>query len=342
MKVIVLVLVCFIIILSSCASTPPSPVSVHHEWGTLKEVILGSGKDLTLPPWLPDMRSPDPNFTEFLKKYGGMKYKDVNPESAKKVIEQQDHLAKVLESRGVIVHRVDHFPFPEEENYVAKGINFVFPRDPILVIDNNFIEISLRSPFRRKEKFAIRPFVEKFIDDPRVNFVSIPPASPHLDERGPFLEGGDVLLNGYEIYVGNSGVASDQNGTAWLQNYLGPKYKVHEIKLKPDVLHLDCAMALLRPGLGLLYKDGILSELPDSLKGWDWITVTKEEADKLGCNVLILDDKTVIADPQHARIIKEMRKKGVEVIEVPYDEVSKFLGAFRCSHHPLIRESKLK
>ena len=44
---------------------------------------------------------------------------------------------------------------------------------------------------------------------------------------GPFLEGGDTLLNGYEIYVGISGCASDLAGADWLQALLGGRYRVH-------------------------------------------------------------------------------------------------------------------
>jgi len=333
----------FLSILAGCKSSLPPPISVNHEWGELKEVILGSGRGFVVPPWVegtivPDF--PDPKVLEYMKKFGGKKLADVDPESSKKIIEQMDHLAKILEDRGIVVHRAERLT-PREEKYIVPGGTFLFPRDPILVIGNNIIETSIRALFRRKERYDVRPIVQKYLDNPEVNYVSIPPAYPEVEDHGPFLEGGDVLLNGYDIYVGNSGVASNRLAIDWLQNHLGPKYNVHEIKLKPEILHLDCAMSLLKPGLGLLCRECLAGDLPESLEGWDFIDVTRGEAEKLGANVFILDDKTVITAKEHRRIAEEMRKKGQEVIEIVFDEVSKYGGAFRCAHHPLRRLSNL-
>ena len=49
---------------------------------------------------------------------------------------------------------------------------------------------------------------------------SVPLGSPAAVD-GPFLEGGDVLLNGREIYVGMSGCASDMAGIDWLAGAAG-------------------------------------------------------------------------------------------------------------------------
>ena len=105
--------------------------------------------------------------------------------------------------------------------------------------------------------------------------------------------------------------------------------------------HLDCVLALARPGLGVRCKEGFVSELPESIRDWDYVEVTKEEAKKLGANLLVLDDRTVIMDKQHHRIGQELEKRGVEVIEIPYDLVASSGGGLRCSHHPLVRESVL-
>lgn len=340
MKKLFICTILFLAVVTGCSSKSKPPVSVDYEWGRLEEVILGSGSGIVIPVWVKGIKIPEltmSDFVDVMKKDGGKKLDEINPEFAKRLSDQMDYLADVLEKRGVVVHRVNHFE-PEEEEFVSRGSTFLYPRDAVLVIGNNIIETSLRAPFRRKEKFAIRPIVEKYIADPGVNFVSIPPASPHLDEEGPFLEGGDVLLNGNEIYVGSSGVATDKKAIDWLQKYLGPKYTVHEIKLRPDVLHLDCAMALLRPGLGIIHKEAIVGELPDSIKDWDFITVTEDEAKRLAANVLVLDEKTVIVDPENQRLVKILREKGQEVIEVPYDALShNYGGSFRCSHHPLRR-----
>ena len=320
-------------------------VEVNHEWGTLKEVIVGHGEDLVIPSFTEAVDFIyDPAFIELMKKDGGKPASEVEPERTKKVIAQLNNLVKVLEARGIKVHRPHHLKGHEATymNDVQKGSMFIYARDPVLVIGNNIIETAIKIPERAKEKFGIRPIIQSILKDSPAKYVAIPSVSPNFGNDQIYLEGGDVLLNGYEIYVGNSGKGSNKAGIAWLQNYLGDKYKVHEIKVDSDFEHLDCIMALVRPGLGVLCKEALKGELPDSLKDWDFIDVSKAEAKKLGANLLVLDSKTVIIDKQHHRIGEELKKRGTEVIEIPYDAVATWGGAFRCSHHPIKRESELK
>lgn len=350
---IVLIIICILVLGYTIFTVFKKPaykeVSVHHEWGTLKEVIVGRGDDFIIPSWSDQVEKLEaPKQTkEFIKEYSGKKFSEVDPEASKKLIEQMNELANVLEKREIIVHR-NRLYTPEEIKYlwdIQSGASLIFMRDPILVIDNNIIETVLQAPVRRKERFSIREILLDAADRGNVKYVSMPVGSPRMPkekETDPFLEGGDVLLNGYEIYVGYSGRASNKPGIEWLKQYLGPRYNIHTVKLRDDVLHLDCAMALLKPGLGLLCKERIIGELPESLKNFDFIEVTEEEAKKLGTNVLVIDEKTVIVDQQHKRIAEELRKKGQDVITIPYDVPALWGGSFRCSHHPLRRESKLE
>jgi len=319
-------------------------IEVNHEWGALKEVIVGIGEDIVIASWCPLITFLEPEFIESTKRNGGSNLADIAPDVAKEVIKEVNGLASLLEERGIIVHR-PRLLQDEEKTYLynlQKGRFLLSPRDPVLVIGNNIIECSLKLPFRRKWRYAIRDILQKAAKEGSANYVAIPPAAPTMDNKGPFLEGGDVLLNGYEIYAGCSGIASNEAGIQWLQKFLGPKYKVHTVRLKPDVLHLDCALALVRPGLALICKEHFVEKLPESLRDWDFIDVTKDEAVRLGANGFIIDEKTIIVDAQHPRIAEELRKKELEVITLPYSNIATFGGAFRCAHHPLRRESKLE
>ena len=71
---------------------------------------------------------------------------------------------------------------------------------------------------------------------------SVPLGSPGCVD-GPFLEGGDTLLNGYEIYVGMSGCASDMAGIDWLQALLGAT-----LSRDPGGAELERAASRLRAG----------------------------------------------------------------------------------------------
>lgn len=320
------------------------PITAHHEWGKLREVIVGRGEDLVMPGFSEAVSFIyDPQFIDVMKTRGGCPAQEIEPERTAKVIAQIDHLAEVLAGRGIIVHRSHRLAPAEREymDYVQQGGMLLYARDPMLVVGDHVIETVLKVPMRAKERFAVRPIIRERLAGSGARYVAMPPASPSFGEDNLYLEGGDVLLNGYDVYVGNSGRASNPAGIAWLQATLGAKYRVHEVKLTDAWEHLDCVLALVRPGLGIICREGFVEGLPESIRDWDYVEVSLEEAKHLAANCLVLDEHSVIIDEQHHRIGQELARRGVEVIEIPYDAVATWGGAFRCSHHPLWRESAL-
>lgn len=321
----------------------PKRVSVNHEWGKLEEVILGTADYLTIPGYF---RTIESGFgdkwknREWVMNYGGVSLEKVEPADYRRVQHQIDTLARVLEDRGIRVHRPEPSKLsPEEMVFMSdlqKGSTFLFSRDPTIVIGNRIIEASMKRPMRAKEIFTARRIIGTILKEGGAEYAAVPSVSPAFGDDGIYLEGGDVILNGNEIYVGNSGKASSKAGIAWLRNYLGSNYRIEEIQVK-DFEHLDCVLSLIRPGLGLICPEAIDGELPPSLKDWDFITVPLEEARKLACNVLVLDEETVIIDKRFCWLGEELRKRGEVVIEIPYDAVAECGGGFRSSHHPIRR-----
>src|SRR5262249_22085374 len=151
-----------------------------------------------------------------------------------------------------------------------------------------------------------------------------------------------TLLNGREIYVGMSGCASDMAGIDWLQALLGDSYRVIPVALRSNVLHLDCALGLVRPGLLVWCPEKLIDGLPTSLRGWDAITVSKEEAERLATNGLVLEEGRMIVDADNVRVIDELRKRRMDVIPIAFDGPISWGGGLRCAHHPLWRESVLE
>jgi len=327
-------------------------VQVHHEWGALKEVICGI-PFFKIPVKLPAHiynYTPEEGI-KFMEANAGKKLEEASFDLYKATSQQMDALVDILKRLGIKVHR----PKPLidiELNYLdnifkPSAIQF-FPRDPILVIGNRFIETELQMPLRRRERFGVRRSLDKRLAKSNAQVISMLPAEPSLEDEngewgpGPFLEGGDTFLLGKNIYVGVSGNASNSAGVKWLQHYLGDSYRVHEIKLTKKFLHLDCCLATPREGLAIICREAFVDGLPEFLSGWDLIEVSFEDAkEKLGCNGLVIDDKTIIIADSLPHLAKELRGAGQEVIEMPFDAVYQYGGAFRCWHHPLIRESSL-
>ena len=94
-----------------------------------------------------------------------------------------------------------------------------------------------------------------------------------------------------------------------------------------------------RPGLAIVCREAFVEGLPEFLQGWELIDVPLADAkEKLGCNGLVLDQKSIIIATGLDYLADGLRAAGQEVIETPFDAVYQYAGAFRCWHHPLVRE----
>ena len=272
---------------------------------------------------------------------------DADPALYESSVLQMEDLVNLLRSLDVVVHRAE--PLVDDEidyliNFKA-GVQQCFTRDPILVIGNNVIETSLREFERRKERFGIRRGLGDRLVNSNANWISMPQPIPMRGAGGygpgPFLEGGDVLLVGRDIYAGYSGHASNMAGIQWLQRFLGPDYYVHPIQLKRGFLHLDVVLSLPRPGLAIVCREAFVDDLPDFLDAWDLIDVPVEATSRLACNGLVLDEETYICAEEHTDVAEALSKHGQTVHTLLYDTISLWGGSFLCSHHPLVRESEL-
>ena len=204
----------------------------------------------------------------------------------------------------------------------------------------------MRIPFKRKQQFAFASIYVPMMADRKCFYFSAPQATTDVystkevqkkvEGLSVLLDGGDFLVHGHEIFLG-IGHGSNMMGAVFAQSVLGGHYKVHPIKMSKDALHLDCALSLLRPGLGIICREWIESELPESIRDWTFIEATPKEAASLGTNGLPLNPETVLIDAQHKRVIKEVRAHKHEVIEVPYSVPSFMGGALRCSSQPIYR-----
>jgi N-dimethylarginine dimethylaminohydrolase len=312
----------------------------HHEWGKLREVVVGlsPAEDFVVfheesQRWL------TPEGAEFSRRHAGRRLIDADADLAKRIERQVDALAELLAREGVTVHRPERLR-GEERTFMApngEGAQ-LFARDGMIVIADHVIDASLRLRCRQRERFGLRPVVRRMVNERGARWSSVPFGSPAAVD-GPFLEGGDVLLNGRQVYVGMSGCASDMAGIDWLQALLGSDYRVIPVALRSNVLHLDCALALIRPGLLVWCPHKLIDGLPTALRDWDGIEVSVEEATRLATNGLVLEEGRVVVDADNQRVIGELRRRSIDVIPLAFDAPISLGGGLRCAHHPLLRES---
>jgi len=315
---------------------------VHHEWGKLREVIIGISPAEDFVVFHEEsMRWQVPAEAEFSRKHAGRRLIELDRDWAHRIERQADALAELVAREGVTVHRPERLQGDERTFLAPNGEGAqLFPRDGVIVIGDHVIDASLRLRCRQRERYGLRPLIQRMVAERGARWSSVPLGSPACVD-GPFLEGGDTLLNGHEVYVGMSGCASDMAGIDWLQALLGARYRVIPVALRSFVLHLDCALALVKPGLLIWCPEKFVDGLPVSLRDWDGIAVSRDEASRLATNGLVLEEGRMIVDADNQRVIDELRKRKVDVMPIPFDGPIRAGGGLRCAHHPLLRESVL-
>lgn len=320
-------------------------IYVESEFAPLRKVVL-TQSELIFPG--EDDNAGDSDFLpeEILHLYDGIdiagkNYKDVFPERQQQWEQERENLKSVLEKYGVQVLRPRLLTDYEKQRDKERGCANFFARDPFFTVGSSVIEGSLRFYHRRNEILPIRDILMRETLDSDAYYVAVPQPdiSQGIDsEAGPFLEGGDVLVLGKTVLVGNSGLASNHNGYLWLKSYLAHwDYRVIEVPLKPEVLHLDCALSLVREGLMIVCEEALLHGIPQPLKDWDRIPVPYQDLAHLAINGLPLNEQVYITDPQFGYIIEELQKRHIHVETVDFRISRSLGGSFRCSTQPLAR-----
>ncbi|WPK13383.1 arginine deiminase family protein [Lysinibacillus louembei] len=274
----------------------------------------------------------------------GKNYKEVFPDRQKAWEEERANLKKILEKHGVEVLLPRMLTDYEKEIGYEDGYSNFFIRDPFFTVGNMLIEGSLRFPHRRNEVLPARNILVEEANQNSCLYIAIPKPDISLgsdSEQGPFLEGGDVLVLDQTIYVGNSGLASNSNGVQWLSNLTSNfGYQVIEVPLHHTILHLDCALSIVREGLIIICEEAFLNGIPEQFKNWDQIHVTLEQASRLATNGLPINDHVYITDYEFDFIGAELEKRGIKVEYIDFQISRSFGGSFRCSTQPLLRNEK--
>lgn len=327
-------------------------IFVESEFATLRTVVLAQSQ-IRLPD--PDTISSEQleqelsispqEVRDLLVRLLGRDHAQAMPERQRKWEAERSAFCDALEKHGVEVLRPRLLTPFEMAAGGAAGYSNSFVRDPWFTVGNAVIEGSLRFVHRRHEVLPSREIFKREVLPADCAWQALPqpelyPLDVEQGGPGPFLEGGDVLVFGKEVLVGISGRASTQLGAQWLQKALAPSgYRVHMIPLKPNFLHLDCAMSLVKEGLILVCEEALPQGIPSFLRDWQRITASESDAMQLGTNGLPISPDVYVADPMFRHIGDQIAAHGVHIEYVDFQISRAFGGAFRCSTQPLWRET---
>lgn len=338
----------------------PDPIYVDFEYGDLKEVIVGVGvmlyPDVERAAW----------FAEWLKVLPEVEAKRAWELSGKhnrdlpkyELMEAENaELIAVLERFGVKVHRPEELTDEQVaanygKEWLVNGYVEAYSRDPMFVVGDNVIELTLAAPNRRAEILGYRKLFMERVLGSGARWVHMPVADvtamggPDYSKEGfPTLEGGDLIVLGKTILAGttmNKVTGSSAAGVEWLRSLLGPQgYDVQRVRIRENFLHLDVCLSVPRDGLAIVCPEAFVDGLPSHLEGWDLIEVTADQSRHLACNGLPIDPNNYILgfndDEDGSTVQSGLEARGITVHRVSFGNHTEDGGSIRCSTHPLVR-----
>jgi N-dimethylarginine dimethylaminohydrolase len=282
-------------------NSPLVPNQKNHcsnEYGKLKKVIVVSPENMQINEIINETQK------HFLKE-------NINIDKA---VLQHKSFVDTLEKNGSEVIHLQPSPEFNEQ---------VFTRDIGFTIHDQFFVASMNTDVRRGEVKTLKNWLE-------TNEVP-------YNELLHSIEGGDVLVDEHNIWIGVSG-RTNQLAIQSLRNQL-QQFTVHELPLKEGVLHLDCVFTIISEEWALVYPPAFSKEDLEKIKThYNTITVTDEEQFKMGPNVLAIGEGKIISLTQNQDLNERIRSNGFEVIELDLSEIIKSGGSFRCCTLPMVRE----
>lgn len=350
-----------------------SVVNSYNEWDTLEEVIVGIVDNAVVPPWDITTKASMPhkhrNF--YLANAGKAFPKDLIDAANKEL----NNLATLLEKEGVIVQRpekVNNSQSFSTPNWTSPcGLYQAMPRDLLLVIGNEIIESPMAWRTRYYEIEGYRKLLKyyfskgaKWVSAPKPQLLDLlynfeykettycQDREYGITEFEPAFDAADFIRCGKDIFVQRSNV-TNVFGIEWMRRYLGSSYKIHELFFNdPNPMHIDSTFMPLAPGYLLVNPKRVI-EIPEMFREWKIIYAPPSSISSthplymssswLGTmNVLMIDEKRVIVDPEEKDLISLLRQNGFETLPCSFRNFNAFGGSFHCATCDIRRRGSLQ
>ena len=302
-----------------------SSLNINNEYGSLVNVILGVANSFGGTPQIEECY--DPKSKENVINGTFPIEKDL--------IEELSGFLHVLEKYNVNVIR------PE----IIENYNQIFSRDIAFVIENKII-VSAIIDERKKEIDGIKNIFSEIKSE---NIIKL--------EEGSRIEGGDVIVDGENIYIGYSKDAEFNKYKVARTNEkainqikdLFPHKKVYSFELNKsdhyaleNALHLDCCFQPIGNKKAIIYEGGFKNTedillLINKFGNENLIRISKEEMYNMNSNVFSISENVIVSEISFKRLNNILRELGFIVEEIKFSEIAKMEGLFRCTTLPLQR-----
>lgn len=235
--------------------------------------------------------------------------------------EEHAELVSTLEKAGVHVVRTSAFP-----RKTSDGKTALFTRDPAFVLNDELIIGKLNKEGRRYESDGM-----KRVGDAH-DIVDLTD-----NKKDAFIEGGDIIYLGNNVVIVGIGQRTNEKGFEQLTQ-LFPNYEF--IGVKHNDLHLDVLFTVLSSNKVLADITRLPEEFIKWIENMGYLVIPgdPDEQISLGCNVLTLEENTVVAVAENTVTNERLKHNGVNVIEVSMPNVIKKGGGPRCLTCPTNRD----
>jgi glycine amidinotransferase len=352
------------------------PVSSHNEWDPLEEIVVGRLEGATIPSSHPVVTCNIPGMAARAQSLvAGFRYPGFMIEPAQREL---DGFIALLLSLGIAVRRPDAMDYRQTfgaPGWSSRGFCNSCPRDSLLVVGDQIIETPMAWPCRYFETHSYRAILKDYFRQgarwsaaPKPQLTDelfdqdfrLPgkgePIRYILTEFEPVFDAADFFRCGRDIFVTRSNV-TNLMGIEWLRRHLGEDYRVHEIESRcPNPMHIDTTILPLGPGKLLVNPEYIdVERLPPMLKRWDILVapepdpidsrllkITSMCGRWLSMNILMIDERRVIVDPHHKRMMRALKDWGLEPVPCEFLHYAAFGGAFHCATLDIRRRGTLQ
>jgi len=234
---------------------------------------------------------------------------------------------------------------PDVSSQIDRCPNLVFTRDSSFVTDAGAVLMRMGLPSRRRET----PIIEAAHSAMGV------PVGLALEEPETFEGGGFALLEGRVAVAGlcqrTTQGALDAVGEFLLREGVADTFV--ELRVPPDDIHIDGDFIELPGRLALVHRE-TLEHAPSIFRtrgetwegpfvswlegeGWDVLEITDRERMDMAANFLAVDADLAIHYEGNHRVMAEVRARGIEVVQIPGEEMRKGNGGIHCMTCPVLR-----
>lgn len=357
-------------------------INSNTSFGKLNEIVVG--RELEIKKRVADFA-----FKHFyLENLGHAVYDRLNDDNGEyyvnfDVIEERnedlDNLAKILEQRGIIVHRperlteVKPFQTPSFKSELSSASNVrdltLIYKDyiietPVFVLNRYFENTLLYDTFSKSSDYGKSG---KWIKAPHTKLtketMDLTAWNTERDyqsfDRSKYamaIDAAQFLRIGKDVIV-NVNSYNHYLGLEWLKSFF-PETQFHTVNIADN--HIDGALVCLKPGVFLVnpaYR-GIENKMPKAFSHWQYIypddiaikprilpnmtSLDLQLASSRGMdiNIISLDEKTVVVNELAVNVIEVLSKNNFEVITVKLSHSEICGGGIHCSTLDLFRNDE--